>query len=87
MQRLVKTFLTIAVVLIMAINLVMIVLYGRQFFACQTQEPFARGGDFAFCTGVSDSGGNVFLIVNIVVVLLLVIVWLAIRSGRHQSAR
>lgn len=81
MRKFGRAFLTTAAIILLLINLVVIIMYGRQFYACVDSSGTTTGG---FCSPEADiSIPSVFLL-NIVVILVFVLVWLAIRSYRHR---
>lgn len=83
MRRLGKAFLTTSAVLVLVINLVMILLYGKQFYACV--EGGSLEGNTTFCD-VTQTGSPYLpiLLLNAVVIAVIVLIWLAVRYYLRQ---
>jgi hypothetical protein len=81
MRRFARAFLTTSAILVLAANLVMIMAYGRQFYACS--EAVAKA---SVC--VSDEPRYLpFLVLNLIAVGTLAFIWLAIRAWVRAHRR
>ncbi len=87
-RRFGKAFLTTSAVLVLFINLVMILLYGRQFYACPSLGVDA-GAALYRCGGIEPAATNHLAIglLNLIVIGLLVAIWFSVRFyiKRHHS--
>ncbi len=94
MRRFGRAFLTVSVVLTLTINLVLIILYGRQFYAqCNENENLGSLGGVLSegsaqaaenCLGAGDSAQAIFILVNVFIIALLLFIWVLIRHYYYQ---
>ncbi|QQG49638.1 MAG: hypothetical protein HZB70_02445 [Candidatus Berkelbacteria bacterium] len=74
MRRLGRVFLTTSAVLVLLVNLIMILLYGKQFYACS--ESFVVEN---FCGGPGVASPYLpILLLNLVVIGTIILCWLAV---------
>lgn len=76
MRRFGRAFLTTAAVLILLVNLVVILLYGRQFYAC----PSSSGCDLKSVGSLSVT----LPVLNIILASTFLLVWLAVMTYRRR---
>ncbi len=82
MRKFGQAFLTTSAVILLLANLIIILLYGRQFYACVDSSGIASGG---FCgSGGQPAMTSQMVWLNIFVIFVLVLVWLAIRYYHHR---
>lgn len=79
MRRFSQAFLTIAAVLILLVNLVIILLYGRQFYACPGEGGCGSETGLAF-------DYVPFLAMNAIVLGTFLMIWLAFLYIRRHSS-
>jgi|GEM_PF-5278208 len=92
MRRFGRAFLTTSAVLVLLVNLVAIILYGRQFYACEqggvdsfVDHYTATAAELNFCQTTGDRGGEALLVINLFIVALLVFFWFVARYVFRQS--
>lgn len=81
MRKFSRAFLTTSAVILLLVNLVIILLYGRQFYACVDQTGDISGN---FCSPSPESATPSMILLNIIVIFVFVLIWLAIRNYRHR---
>lgn len=96
MRRFGRAFLTISVALTLTINLILIVLYGRQFYAQCSEDQgsgslggvLSEGAAMAAenCLGAGESAQYNLVLVNVFIIALLVFIWVLIRHYYHQHS-
>ncbi len=84
MRRFGRAFLTTAAILVLLVNLVVIIVYGRQFYACSggTQSP----SSLCIPEQTSAFPGSLWTL-NLVLLATFVLVWLGVLvyRRRHES--
>lgn len=81
MKKFGRAFLTTSAVILLLTNLVVILLYGRQFYACIDNTGVSSG---SFCASEGSSAAGPIVWLNLIIVLVFVLIWFAIRSYRHR---
>lgn len=85
MQRFGRAFLTVSAILTLLVNLLVILLYGRQFYAC----PDTNGSSRSLCNEAVNVAINYrpIILLNAIVIGTLLMLWLAVLYyRRHVSS-
>jgi len=84
MRRFGRYFLTTAAIIILLVNLVVILLYGRQFYACPNVNGLSNAAQ-SFCQDPELTGGSLGAM-NLVLLLTFGLVWFGVVSYRRHHA-
>jgi len=86
MKRFLASYLTMVAILITAVNLILIIFYGRRFLFEAASVIRCEEEGLEACEGSGELG--VYLImINLLIVAVVLLVWLAVRHAYHARER
>lgn len=86
MRRFAQAYLTIMAVIIILANLSMVVIYGRQFLFQATSELGCSQEGIACTQDHSQQLGLYIIMLNLLVIAIAFLIWLAIRRVYHRPS-